>query len=187
MWDKATPLAFETDWAGKPTRTPTHVRALWSSRALYLLWELDGAGLANTDRARPIDQERVDLYEEDCVELMLAPDPRERRRYFEIELGPYGHFFDIAVDRIAKKSDNAWSAQLKIGTSRDDAKHRAIIEVAIEAPEIVQALAAGAQLPVGLYRMEGKAPRQYLAAFPTRTPKPNFHVPAAFGALVLEP
>ena len=27
---------------------------------------------------------------------------------------------------------------------------------------------------------------QYLTTFPTNTPKPNFHVPSAFGMLVLE-
>jgi hypothetical protein len=58
--------------------------------------------------------------------------------------------------------------------------------VALRAPEIVRALAPGARLPFALYRMEGKGPRLYLAWSPTRTDKPNFHVPAAFGTLVLE-
>jgi hypothetical protein len=49
------------------------------------------------------------------------------------------------------------------------------------------ALVAGAALPIGLYRMEGQDQRHYLAAFPTRTPRPNFHVPAAFGTLILDP
>ena len=52
--------------------------------------------------------------------------------------------------------------------------------------EIVKALKAGAQLPLGLYRMDSKRPRLYLAWSPTRTPKPNFHVPEAFGTLLLE-
>ncbi|HET7506306.1 MAG TPA: hypothetical protein VFK02_35045 [Kofleriaceae bacterium] len=77
-------------------------------------------------------------------------------------------------------------AGLRIGTARDEAHRRAVIEVAIEGPEIVAALAAGAALPIGLYRMEGQHKRQYLAAFPTRTPKPSFHVPEAFGTLVLD-
>ena len=77
--------------------------------------------------------------------------------------------------------------ELRIGTRGDEAAHRAVIEVAIESPAVVAALQAGARLPVGLYRMEGKSPRQYLAAFPTHTPKPNFHVPEAFGTLALDP
>jgi hypothetical protein len=58
---------------------------------------------------------------------------------------------------------------------------------AIESPDVIAALQPGARLPVGLFRMEGKSLRQYLAAFPTHTPKPNFHVPDAFGTLVLDP
>ena len=46
-------------------------------------------------------------------------------------------------------------------------------------------LVAGAKLPIALYRMEGKSPRQYLAWSPTLTRKPNFHVPDKFGALVV--
>jgi hypothetical protein len=40
---------------------------------------------------------------------------------------------------------------------------------------------------MNLYRMEGKEERRYLAWSPPRTKKPNFHVPEAFGSLVLDP
>jgi uncharacterized protein (DUF362 family) len=189
MWKAVPPLAFDTDWAGHFSPTRTTVRAMWSDKGLYMLWRLDGTKL-NTDRSRPVDTERIDLYEEDSVELFLVPDPANRQRYFEIELGPYGHFFDLLVDRTpgaAKKSDTSWSGKLRIGTAQDEAEHVAIIEVAIEAPDVIAALKAGAQLPIGLYRMEGTGKREYLAAFPTHTPRPNFHVPEAFGTLVLEP
>ena len=60
------------------------------------------------------------------------------------------------------------------------------IEAAFRAPEIVHALESGKRLPFALYRMEGKSPRLYLAWSPTRTAKPNFHVPEAFGTLLLD-
>jgi uncharacterized protein (DUF362 family) len=186
-WAKAPPLVFSTDWAGRGTKTTTTVRALWSPKGLTLLFELEGL-VPFTDLARPVDTERIDLYQENCVELFLVPDPANRDRYFEIEVGPHGHFFDLAVDRKAKpRADPAWSAGLRIGTARDPAAGTAIIEIAIENPEVIAALVASARLPIGLYRMEGKSPRQYLAAFPTNTPKPSFHVPEAFGTLVLDP
>ena len=198
VWDQAVVLPWSTDWQGQPVGVNTTVRALWHATqdatpaTLYLRWELDDAALAasGTDQTRPIDQERIDLYVEDCIELFLAPDAKQPTKYFEIEVGPYGHFFDLAINRSAPtaalRSDASWSGGLRIGTSRDAANHRAVIEVAITAPEISQVLRAGATLPIGLYRMEGKKPRQYLAAFPTNTPKPNFHVPSAFGSLVLQ-
>lgn len=190
VWDQATPLTFATDFAGATTPTATTVRALWSSAALYLRWDLAGAGLA-TDTTRPIAVERDRLYQEDCVELFLAPDPARPRRYAEIEVGPFGHFFDLAIDRSGARtawtSDAAWSAGLVIATWRDPETRTAAIEVAITAPELIAALTAGARLPLGLDRMEGKAPRRYLMAFPGRTAKPNFHAPTGFGTLVLEP
>jgi uncharacterized protein (DUF362 family) len=184
-WDAAPAVTFDTDWSGAKTSVSTRVRALWSDKALYVLWELEGAAL-NVDAKRPVATERNKLYEEDCVELFLSPDPARRSRYFEVEVGPLGHFFDLAVDRATKKSDTAWSSEPQIATEVDRDKHRATIEVALRAADVTRALAAGARLPFALYRMEGRSPRRYLAWSPTRTAKPNFHVPAAFGTLLVE-
>ena len=190
VWARAPAFTFATDFAGAATTTSTTVRVLWSSRALYLRWELTDAGLAS-DTTRAIDVEREGLYTEDVVELFLASDPARPRRYAEIELGPFGHYFDIAVDRSGERkawtSATAWSAGLAIATWRDPAARRAAIEVAVTAPAIITALTAGARLPIGLDRIEGTAPRRYLMAFPGRTPKPNFHAPTGFGTLVLDP
>ncbi|MDB5221091.1 MAG: hypothetical protein JWO86_9018 [Myxococcaceae bacterium] len=184
-WNDAAPVSFDTDWSGAKTKTSTRVRAAWSKSALYVLWELEGAGI-DVDATRPLKTEREKLYEEDCVELFFTPDPAQRTRYFEVEVGPLGHFFDLGVDRKTNKSDIAWSSQPEIATKVDRDRHRATIEVALRAPEIVHALESGKRLPFALYRMEGKSPRLYLAWSPTKTAKPNFHVPDAFGALVLE-
>jgi hypothetical protein len=184
-WKSAPAVAFSTDWSGTETGTKTTVRFAWSRRALYTLWELEGAGV-NVDATRPVDVERAKLYEEDCVELFLGPDAAEKTRYFEVEVGPLGHFLDIAIDRAKKKSDVAWSSSPKIATKVDRDAHKVTIEVELRSPDVVNALRPGASLPLGLYRMEGKPPRKYLAWSPTRTPKPDFHVPGAFGALKLD-
>jgi uncharacterized protein (DUF362 family) len=184
-WDGAAPAVFDTDWSGAATKTTTRVRVAWSKSALTMLWELEGAGLA-VDESRPVKTERERLYEEDCVEMFFTPDPADRARYYEVEVGPLGHFFDLAVDRRTKKSDVAWSSQAEIASRVDREKHRATIEVALRSPDIVGALAKGKRLPFALYRMEGKGKRLYLAWSPTGTSKPNFHVPEAFGTLLLE-
>lgn len=186
MWAKAPVERWETDWSGRATGTFTSARFLWSASALYVLWELEGAG-THTDTSRPVDIERERLYQEDCVELFLTPDASRPKRYFEIETGPFGHYFDIDVDRERKKEDTAWSSGAKIGTHRDSSTKRTVIEVALTSPDIAKVLVPGAKLPIGLYRMEGKGDRLYLAYRPTRTPKPNFHVPEAFGTLTLDP
>ena len=96
-----------------------------------------------------------------------------------------GHWFDIEVDRELGKQNTAWSSGVKVAATRDSTT--ATLEALIPAAEIVAALAPGARLPLGLYRMEGRAKRHYLAWSPPRTAKPNFHVPEAFGTMVLDP
>ncbi|WP_437531116.1 DUF362 domain-containing protein [Sorangium sp. So ce726] len=185
-WSRAKAVQWETDYAGKRTGVATRARFLWSKQGLHALFELSSAGL-NTDRSKPVGAERKGLYKEDCIELFLTPAPSAPRRYFEVEIGPFGHFFDIAIDRDARQEDTAWSSGATIATSQDARARTAVIEALLAAPGIVGALAPNARLPMNLYRMEGKDPRQYLAWSPPRTSKPNFHVPEAFGTLVIDP
>lgn len=184
-WKTAPIATFDTDWSGAKTETSTHVRVAWNKSMLAVLFELEGANV-NVDASRPIATERAKLYEEDCVEIFLAPDPTKKERYAEIEVGPLGHFLDLWVERDTKKSDVEWSSKPEIATKVDREKKKVTIEFAVRAPEIVSALAKGKKLPVAFYRMEGKGKRQYLAWSPTKTARPNFHVPEAFGTLVLE-
>jgi uncharacterized protein (DUF362 family) len=188
-WSRATPVEFATDYAGNPTGISTRVRTLWSNAGLHALFELSGAGL-HTDVSQPVKVERAKLYEEDCVELFFAPDAARPKHYYEVELGPFGHFFDLEVNREDAshgKQNVAWSSAPTIATRRDAAARTATIEVLLAAPEIATALTPGARLPIGLFRMEGLPERTYLAWSPPRTKKPNFHVPESFGVVVLDP
>jgi len=96
VWDSARAVAWDTDYAGQSTGIETRARFFWSTSALYALFELSGAGLF-TDRSRPIAMERDALHREDCVEIFLTPVPAQQNRYYEIELGPFDHFFDLEV------------------------------------------------------------------------------------------
>lgn len=190
-WKSAREVSWTTDYAGRDTGIATRVRFAWADDALFALFELDGAGLF-TDTSKPVELEHETLYQEDCVEIFVVPDPNNLKHYYEIELGPYGHFLDMELDAAAKKKrDLGWSSGARIATARDATSRRVTIEVAFSAPALVAAVsraaASGESLPFGLYRMEGKGPRQYLAWSPPRTPKPKFHVPEAFGRLSVQP
>jgi uncharacterized protein (DUF362 family) len=186
-WSGAAAVEWTTDYAGKVTPVATRARFLWKKGALYALWELASAGM-NADASRPVDVERSKLYEEDCVEMFLTPDAAKPTHYYEVELGPLGHFFDIDVDRAAHREDVAWSSGATVAATHDEVAHTAIIEAAFASPDVARALAQGARLPLGLYRIEGKSPRTYLAWSPIfGAAKPNFHVPSAFGTLILDP
>jgi len=185
-WSTAPAVTFQTDYAGASTGIETRVRFLWNDAALFASFELSGAGL-NVDESRSTAAERPKLYEEDCVELFLAPNAARPEHYYELELGPLGHFFDLEIDRAAKVSRSEWSGHLQLAARHDAALHTAVIEARIAAPELVSALTPGARLPLALYRMEGKERRRYLAWRPPRTAKPNFHVREGFGLLSIEP
>jgi uncharacterized protein (DUF362 family) len=186
-WSRATAVTWDTDTAGEPTGIVTRARFLHGPDALYGFWQLERAGL-NTDRTRPTDVPRPKLYEENCVEMFFTPDPARPKRYLETELGPFGHYFDVSVDRETGKSSTAWTSDAHVSANYDAAAQRATIEAKLAAPEIVSALTSGARLAFALYRMEGKSPdRRYLAWSPPRTPHPDFHVPEAFGTLVVDP
>jgi uncharacterized protein (DUF362 family) len=187
-WTRATVSRFSTDYRGLETKGPqgpltTTVKALWSKDALYIHFFVENTNLF-ADLAKPQELEREGLYKEDCIEIFLSPDPKKPKQYAEIEVGPYGHFFDLWIDQENKISNASWNSGLRAGTSRT--AHTASIEVRIPAAEIIQGLKPGARLPLGLYRMEGKSPRAYLAWSPPRTEKPNFHIPSAFGTLVVD-
>jgi hypothetical protein len=188
-WGRATPVSWSTDYRGTPTASTTHARFLWSPTALYALFEVDGTGL-NVDASHPTNVERSRLYEEDCVEMFIAPKGKYARSYDEIELGPRGHFFDVKIDRLARDAahagDVSWSSGVEVKTTVDAAARHAVIEARIQAADVVAALKPGAELPLGLFRMEGTAKRAYLAWSPPRTQTPDFHVFDAFGKLVID-
>jgi hypothetical protein len=187
-WARATPVTWDTDYAGNPTGIATHVRFMHSTAGMFALWELEGAALDDTDLTRSPETSRPKLYEEDCVELFFTPDPKRPRHYFETELGPFAHFFDVAVDLDAHTSDTKWSSGVTVRATEDKAAHRATVEAELVSTQyLAPFVVPGARLPIGLFRMEGKAPRRYLAWSPPRTEKPDFHVPGAFGTLVIDP
>jgi uncharacterized protein (DUF362 family) len=185
-WARALATSWDTDYAGAKTGIGTKARFVWGRDGLYALFEISRTGLFS-DTSRPVGVERKGLYQEDCVEIFFTPDAASPKHYYEIELGPFGHYFDLEVDREKHREDIGWSSGAVIATKRSGATSSATIEVRLGAKEIVAALRAGARLPMGLYRMEGKEARRYLAWSPPRTAKPNFHVPEAFGTLVLDP
>ncbi|MDF3066950.1 MAG: hypothetical protein K0R38_2551 [Polyangiaceae bacterium] len=185
-WLAAPSVSWQTDFSGADVGLRTTARFLWTEGALFALFELEGAGL-NTDQSRPVAVERDKLYQEDCVELFLAPNAAQRGRYFEIELGPFGHFFDLEIGSYGKVSKPQWSSEPTVAATRNEAARTAVVEARFASPDLTGALVAGARLPLALYRMEGKAPRRYLAWRPPRTAKPQFHVPEGFGTLLVDP
>ncbi|HET9956412.1 MAG TPA: DUF362 domain-containing protein [Polyangiaceae bacterium] len=139
QWEQATPAVWNTDYAGMPTATTTRARFLWQKHALFALFELSNTSL-NVDSSFPVDRERPKLYQEDCVELFLSPNPEYPGHYFEIELGPRGHWFDLEVDRSRGVERSEWSSGVRLSTRANETNHSALIEAQFTAPELLKAI-----------------------------------------------
>jgi len=183
-WTSAPSVSWQTNYAGVDTGIVTTARFLWQEGALFAAFELEAADF-NVDRSRPVGVERTKLYEEDCVELFLVPERPEL--HFVVVVALRGHFFDLEIRGFGKSSNQDWSSEPTIAATQNSAARTAVVEVRLRSPDLVRALVPGARLPLALYRMEGKAPRQYLAWRPAHSAKPQFHLPEGFGTLALEP
>jgi alpha-galactosidase len=79
-------------------------------------------------------------------------------------------------------------ADLKSGLTRsvhvDEQRRLWVAEFAIPMESITPKFNPNEFWRANFYRVEGRAePRRYMAWQPTHTPKPNFHVPKAFGTM----
>jgi len=110
----------------------------------------------------------------------VARRERRFRAYAEIEIGPYGHFFDLWIDRNKKISDTAWSAA-STSPARAIRCPPATIEMSTAAPEIVSALAAGAHLP-SAYSNGWKSAAPLFGIPPGPHAVAEFHAPKPSGS-----
>jgi hypothetical protein len=129
------------------------------------------------------------LYEEDVVEVFLAPG--DIRRYYEIEANPLGTTFDARVDspdgvRATMKIDLAWTCQNLFAAIR---KTPGMVETIVRIPFAsldVPRPAPGDEWRGNFFRVDRDKSRgdEYSAWSPTLKNPADFHVPAAFGRIV---
>jgi alpha-galactosidase len=185
-WAIAKPIRFSTDWQGlnaDPQRE-TQVRLLWTPNYLYLRFEAAYKVITVFPDAEPSGR-RDRLWDRDVCEAFLQPDSTEPRRYKEIEVAPNGLWIDLAIEP-GEKRDLQSGLRRRVDVDKAAKSWRAVL--ALPMKSLVQNFDSSVVWRVNFYRIEGEAePRFYSAWQPTRTPKPNFHVPEAFGRLVFAP
>jgi len=183
VWEKAPAFHFDQDWKGEspdPQRA-TEIRLLWTPETFFLRFRCNFRTIFVFPDARA-DGWRYELWDRDVAETFLQPDFSDPMVYREFEVSPNGYWIDLAVSHgkieelhsgllrrvVLDEKAKTWTAELGIPmkylTSQFDPKH---------------------SWKVNFFRIEGETePRFYSAWSPTFSPKPNFHVPSAFGTLV---
>jgi hypothetical protein len=189
-WQQLAPLPpFQLADGSGPAVQQTRARACWDDLALHIRFDCEDRDAWGTHRQR-----NDPVYEQEAVEVFLAPGEGDPVRYFELEVSPLGTLFDAAVHnptsrRAEMTADAAWDcAGLRWGAGPGPASQDWWAWLSIPWREISP---AGALPPpiwrANLFRIE--RPRdgepEFSAWSPPLTRPADFHQPARFGFLEL--
>lgn len=128
------------------------------------------------------DAKSLGLWDRDVVEIFIAPERGEPRRYYEFEAAPNGEWVDLAIDLTS--GERATDTLYRSGMETAARIREGAVTTTIKVPWAAfgKRPAAGDIWLGNLLRCVGRDPdRGYLAWSPTLSAVPNFHVPERFG------
>jgi hypothetical protein len=201
-WERAAALGgFVLADGSAAAAQPTAVRIAWDARALYVRFEC-----ADRDAWGTFSQRNDPIYQEEAVEVFLAPGEAAPRRYWELEVSPLGVLFAARIEsstgrRADLVADTSWECRGlewqtgPAGASQDWWAALAIPWAAFADRERPQGRSARPGSPpprrwrANFYRIERpRGGKPELSCWsPTLTDPPDFHRPKRFGVLELEP
>jgi hypothetical protein len=188
-WEKANELTdFSFPWEAAPAPA-TSFSALWDGEWLYCLWKVADDSIVTP----AIKNNKMDAGASDRVEIFMTHDTTLLPYYYCLEMDAAGRTLDYRAS-FYRKMDYSWSwpaNQFFIKTARTEKGYT--IETAISIQSLRElGLLQNKRLLAGLFRAERKTLQGGLAAFHwiswvnPNAPQPDFHIPSAFGTLVLE-
>lgn len=184
IWDEAGDVATGHYWSGKAAPATRHftTRLLWSDTALYVRFEAVRGEPLTVSPEPVLTTKTHGLWDRDVCEIFIAPNRKERNRYFEFEIAPTGEWVDLSIHLLPGKreTDSEYHSGMTSAAFIEDEK--VVMAIKIEWKAFGRAPKAGDVWLGNLFRCVGHGPaRGYLAWQATKTPKPGFHVPERFG------
>jgi len=175
--------------SGAAPRLTTTIAAYHDGGTLYALFR----GADDEEVVASMLERDDPLYEEDVVELFLAPG--DSHVYFEIEISPIGTIFDARIEsprgiREGMRVDPSWTCEGLTSMIRLDRRPRGegTLETLICIP--FQSLIAeppppGSRWRANFFRIDRSPANgdEYLSWQPTLRKPADFHVTSAFGEL----
>jgi hypothetical protein len=186
-WRRADPVNVSTYWSGEAAPAGRHfeARLLWSETALLARFDAVQDEPLIVAEDPDLTAKTIGLWERDVCEIFVAPDPGERRRYFEFEAAPTGEWLDLAIDMTSGERVTDWEYASGMQTAANIEGGRVVIAIKVPWEAFGRMPMPGDRWLGNIFRCVGRGPgRGYLAWRPTFTEKPNFHVPDAFGELI---
>jgi hypothetical protein len=186
-WSGIAGVRAAKDYFGKDIPlAPTEIRSRWTHKYLYLLFicPYDQLNL----KKDPVTDEKTDkLWNWDVAEAFIGSDYLNTSRYKEFQVSPRSEYVDLDINNADPKAQKGldWDSGFTVKGRIDSEKKIWLGEMRIPFQSLeVKLPKAGDELRVGLYRIAGAEPkRTYIAWRPTGAS--TFHVPDAFGSLVL--
>ena len=171
-----------------PAVEQTRLRLCWDAEALHVRFECEDRDVWGTYRQRDDP-----LYEEEVVEVFLAPGEADPVEYFELEVSPLGTLFDARIHnptsrRADMTADRAWDCPDLRWAAGEGMEHQGWwAELAIPWRSLLPSLEPPQLWRANFYRIE--RPRDGEPEFsgwsPTLVQPADFHRPARFGVLEL--
>lgn len=187
-WSQANILTdFVYPWESVPPPA-TSFAALWDGHWLYLRYRVkDDSVIVPVKK-----NEKKEVGASDRVEIFLTPDSL-LTPYYCLELDASARVLDYTANYY-RKMNYSWQwpkGQLVVKSSRTADGY--LVEVAISIGSLKQlGLLKHGRLQAGLFRAEnkgfidGKADLRWISWIRPASATPDFHIPSAFGVLVLE-
>lgn len=187
-WNKAAVLAdFSFPWEEEKAPA-TSFSALWDGEWLYCLYRVKDDSVITLVK----NNNKIEVGASDRVEIFMASDSA-LTPYYCLEMDSKGRVLDYRAF-FYRKMDYAWqwpAKQYVIKTST--VKDGYIVELAISIKSLTElGLLKNKRMLAGLFRAEcksikdGKARLHWISWIKPKSPRPDFHIPSAFGILVLE-
>ncbi|MBA4107783.1 MAG: hypothetical protein C0485_18775 [Pirellula sp.] len=191
-WSAAKSLgSFQFPWFQEGVRENSVVKLLWDAENLYIGCVCEDRHIA----ARAAEHDGA-VAKDDCMEIMIAPDPSRPNRYFNVEWNVLGGYVDGHRPNAAEGGRVEWNAegvQVKgcvEGTSNDESDEDQCwtVETVIPLANFRESMAAyppaeGTEWRANFNRHGGDVNQQFSQWSAVDSPTPAFHAPHRFGTL----
>jgi hypothetical protein len=188
-WKKTAVLTdFTYPWQAEKAPA-TSFAALWDGKWLYCLYRVTDDSVIT-----PVKKNnKLDVGAADRVEIFMMRDSTMLPYYYCLEMDVAGRVLDYRASYY-RKMDYKWewpTDQFMIKTAR--VKDGYTVEIAISIQSLNKlGLLRNKRLRAGLFRAERKSMKEgtaglhWISWVKPKAKKPDFHIPSAFGVLVLE-
>lgn len=171
-------------WSGLEAPNYLHATAklFWSAEALLIFFNCSQKRPPVVNPEPETKSKTIGLWKRDVCEFFVSPDPNDLNHYFEFEAAPTGEWLDLAITLTSEGRLTDWNFEsgMSVETSTKGAE-TLLLGMRLPWKAFGKMPLPGEVWRGNLFRCAGKGDRGYLAWQPTNTPKPDFHVPAAFG------